>query len=62
MTTHLNRRERYILLSAFQMQVMRLREDGDYPERPLHKKLMDKARRWVYEIEGDITSDEGVGE
>ena len=62
MATELNRRERYILFNAFMLQTMRLIDSGDYPERELHNKLLNKAGRWVYEADGDITSDEGVGE
>jgi len=58
----LNRRERYMLLNAFIMMQLRLIDSGDYPEKKLHDKFAEKVGKWVYEAEGDITSDEGVGE
>jgi len=59
---NLNRRERYLLSNCLKRTIEKLNHSGDFPEKRLYEKLNKKVMGWVWEAEGDITSDKGVGE
>jgi len=62
MTTEFNQRERYILASALGDRIFMLERSGDFPEKSMLKELHKKVNSWVWEVEGDITSNNGAGD
>ena len=57
-----NKRERYLINAALSFQNHFLKRSGDFPEEKLWKRLEDKTNHWIWEVEGSIQDDAGVGE
>lgn len=58
-----NKRERYLIVTFIRNIITtKLEKSGDFSEKKLYYKLLEKVVNWTHEIKGDITSDQGVGE